>query len=284
MKLFLIILGCLGFVYFSLGAGLRLWQNRLIFKPSSYIQKTPNALDLPYQDVYINLPKNESIHGWWIPSPYGSKKVVLHCHGNGFNVSYNLGQARIFYELGYSVFLFDYRGYGLSQGKFPTEKQVYEDVQIAWNYLVKTRKIKPENITVYGHSLGGAIALNLAYHYPQMNSLIIESSFTSMGEMAEYIGYSKIFPMNLILTHKFDSINKIKNINIPILFIHGELDQTVPSWMSEKLYETANEPRELFLVTEADHNNVATVSGMEYLDIIQYFVKLLTIADTTTAY
>jgi hypothetical protein len=275
MKVILIILGCLSCCYFSVAVSLRIWQNRLIFKPSNYIQKTPEALDLPYEDVYINISENESIHGWWIPSPYHSEKVILHCHGNGFNISYNLGQARIFYELGYSVFIFDYRGYGLSKGSFPTEKQVYQDAQIAWDYLLKTRQIKPDNITVYGHSLGGAIALNLAEHNPDIKALIIEASFTSMADMAKYIGYDKLFPMNLILTQKFDSINKVKNINIPILFIHGELDQTVPSWMSEKLYETANEPRELFLVSQAEHNNIATVSGLEYLDIVRDFVKLL---------
>ncbi len=276
MKLLLIILGCLGAGYFSLCLALRLGQNRLIFKPSNYIQKTPAELNLPYEDIYIKLSEKESIHGWWIPAQFNSDQVILHCHGNGFNVSYNLGQARIFYELGYSVFIFDYRGYGLSKGNFPSEKQVYQDVQFAWNYLVNTRQIKPENITVYGHSLGGAIAINLANHNQNMKALIIESSFTSMGEMGKYVGYASWFPLKLILTQKFDSINKLKNIHIPTLFIHGESDETVPSWMSEKLYETANEPRELFLVSEADHNNVATVSGLEYLDIVQDFVKLLT--------
>lgn len=276
MKLLLIILGCLAAGYFFLCLALRLGQNRLIFKPSSYLQKTPAALNLPYEDVYIKLSEKESIHGWWIPAHFNSDQVILHCHGNGFNVSYNLGQARIFYELGYSVFIFDYRGYGLSKGNFPSEKQVYQDVQFAWDYLVNTRHIKPENITVYGHSLGGAIAINLANHNQNMKALIIEASFTSMGEMSKYIGYTSWFPLKLILTQKFDSINKLKNIHIPTLFIHGQSDETVPSWMSEKLYETANEPRELFLVSEADHNNVATVSGLEYLDIVQDFVKLLT--------
>ncbi len=274
----IIIFSSLSLTYLFVGLGLRLGQNRLIFMPSFDVQTTPKDLKMSYEDVYIKVSENQSIHGWWIPSRYPSEKVILQCHGNGFNISHNLGQSRIFYELGFSIFIFDYRGYGLSKGDFPREKQAYKDVEFAWNYLTKTRKIKPENIIVYGHSLGGAIAIDLAYNISNVKGLIIEASFTSMKDMTKYIGYDKWFPIDLILTEKFDSLSKLQNIDIPILFIHGELDQTVPSWMGEKLYEVAKQPKELFLVTEADHNNVATVSGSEYLDIIRDFMNLLSVS------
>jgi len=245
---------------------------------------------MDYQEVWLpviseenqSASTTEKVHGWWIPaaaenrSPMKSEWVLLFLHGNADNISENLKHSNRFHQLGFSVFMVDYRGYGLSQGKFPTESTVYEDVETAWNYLVNQRGIPPEKIVIYGHSLGGAIAIDLASRKPNAAGAIIEASFTSMRDMVDYqYPHFNIFPIDWILTHRFDSISKVKDLKMPILFTHGTADETVPTSMSQELFDAANEPKKLFIVPTADHNNIARVSGEKYFETIREFMKLV---------
>jgi len=279
LKILITGIGIGAIAYLSICISLFLLQNRLIFLPSSIIENTPDELGLTYSDIWLSIPtkagKIERIHGWWIPSAQPTSKVLLYLHGNGVNIEVNLEHAQRFHKLGFSVFLIDYRGYGKSKGKFPTEKQVYEDAQIAYDYLVEERGIKPENIMVYGHSLGGAIAINLAVNRPKIAGLIVQSSFTSIEEIVDHQGIYVLFPIDLILHHKFDSMSKISRLEMPILLIHGTEDKTVPSWMSESLYNAAKVPKKLLIVPEAGHNNVAKISGEKYLQTVQEFYSLI---------
>ncbi|NES72273.1 MAG: alpha/beta hydrolase, partial [Okeania sp. SIO2D1] len=171
----------------------------------------------------------------------------------------------------------DYRGYGRSKGNFPSEAQIYQDVEIAWNYLVNQREINPQNILVYGHSLGGAIAIELAIRHPKMAGLIIQSSFTSMEGMVDYRGgMYRIFPIKLILHQIFDSITKLRKLDIPIMLIHGREDGSVPAYMSEKLFAvTPAKIKDLYIVLGADHNDVAAIAGDEYLERLNKFINRL---------
>ena len=253
--------------------GLRLWQNRLIFVPSSEFTITPEQIGLVAEEIWISVNSEEQIHGWWVPNP-NSDGVLLYFHGNSGNISDNLAHTRRFYQLGMSVLLIDYRGYGRSLGKFPNEQQVYEDARLAWNYLLD-KGIEGKDIIIYGHSLGGAIAIDLATEHPQAAGLIIESSFTKMLDIVNEQGIYDLFPVGWILTHKFDSISKLPQVKMPVLLIHGTADQTVPSWMSEALYQVAPEPKQLLIVSGGDHSNVATVSGEEYLQTVSNFCQQL---------
>ena len=154
-----------------------LWarQGHFIFSPHREIKKTPDFYRLAYEDVYISVespsgPK-ERIHGWWIPAQIPSDKTLLYLHGSAINIGANVDHARRFHNLDFTVFLVSYRGYGLSEGKFPSEEQVYADAQAAWNYLVAQRGIKPGDIFIYGHSIGGAIAIDLATRPPDAAGL-----------------------------------------------------------------------------------------------------------------
>ncbi|MEA5512488.1 alpha/beta hydrolase, partial [Nodularia sp. UHCC 0506] len=158
-------------------------------------------------------------------------------------------------------------------GEFPNENRVYEDASVAWNYLVENQQIPPSKIFIYGHSMGGAIAIDLALKQPEAAGLIVESSFTSIREMVAYRNLFWMFPVDLILTQRFESIQKVPLLKLPVLFIHGTADTTVPSFMSQKLYHAAPEPKKLFLVSAADHNNTATVAGDDYLQWIKSFVE-----------
>ncbi|MDB9541031.1 lysophospholipase [Anabaenopsis tanganyikae CS-531] len=263
--------------YFAICLFLFVRQQRLIFFPSAVIERTPEIFNLPYEDVWLPVKvrngKTELIHGWWIPSPEPNANVLLYLHGNAINVGANVGHARRLHQLGFSVLLIDYRGYGLSEGDFPNEKRVYEDAYVAWNYLVNEKQIVPGKIFIYGHSLGGAIAIDLGLKQPQAAGLIVESSFTSIRDMVDYRNLFWMFPVNLILTQRFESINKVPQLKIPVLFIHGMADTSVPSFMSQKLYHAAPEPKKLLLVPSAEHDNTAIVAGEEYLQWVMSFVQ-----------
>lgn len=259
-------------------------QSKFIFFPTRAIETTPKDFQLKYQDVVLPISTKtgaaESVHGWWIPTSKISQnnteleKVVLYLHGNGLNVGANVEHANRFHRLGLSVFLIDYRGYGKSQGEFPTESQVYEDAQLAWDYLVKQRGINPKQIYIYGHSLGGAIAIDLAVRHPEAAGLIVEGSFTSARAMVDFqSGVYRMFPIDLLLTQRFDSIAKVDRLQMPVLFIHGTADTIVPVEMSKKLFVVAPEPKQLYIVPDAGHNNLAEFAGGEYLQRISQFVK-----------
>jgi fermentation-respiration switch protein FrsA (DUF1100 family) len=238
---------------------------------------TPDEISLVYEDVWLKVAnkkgETEGIHGWWLPNSTPNSPVLLYLHGNGKNISGNLGRAEFYHQQGFSVFLIDYRGYGKSQGQFPNETRVYQDAQLAYDYLVKEKGIKPESIFLYGHSLGGAIAINLAVNQPEISGIIVESTFTSIGDVAKINQLYRLFPLDLILTQKFDSIKKINRLKSPILIIHGTRDQLIPASMSEMLYNSAKVPKKLLLVEGADHYNVRTVSEEKYLQTINNFVN-----------
>jgi fermentation-respiration switch protein FrsA (DUF1100 family) len=255
-------------------------QNRLIFKPSLTVETTPADLGLAYEDVWLSVVtpqgKTEKIHGWWLGSKHYQKKVLLYLHGNGGNISYNLGPVKTFHEQGFSVLIIDYRGYGQSQGHFPSESEVYRDSQAAWDYLIEQRHINPQSIFIYGHSLGGAIAIDLGVRQPNAAGVIVENTFTSMRDMIDYLGsFYKLFPTDFILHQRFDSLSKLRLLNVPLLLIHGTNDRTVPSYMSEKLFQAARVPKKILLVPDADHNNVGAIAKEDYIKTLQDFEQLV---------
>jgi fermentation-respiration switch protein FrsA (DUF1100 family) len=273
-----IVLGAIAYLIICLG--IFKWQNRLIFLPQSQLKMTPQDLDLVYDEVWlpISLPNrnSERIHGWWISATAQKVGTLLLLHGNGENISQNLYRALVFHHIGFDVLLVDYRGYGQSEGKFPQEAQVYEDVQIAFDYLVEQRHIAPQDIIVYGHSLGGAIAIDLAQNNPNIAGLIVESSFTSMREMADFLGgVYRWLPIDWLLHQHFDSMTKLPLLSMPILYIHGTLDETVPYFMSKTLYEATQSPKKLLIVPDADHNNVAVVGGEDYVQAVVEFMDMV---------
>jgi hypothetical protein len=197
--------------------------------------------------------------------------VLLYLHGTGENISANVEHAKRFQQMGFSVLLIDYRGYGKSEGNFPSEAQVYQDAQAAWDYLVQQLGIKPQNIFIYGQSLGGAIAINLALQNPQTPGLIVECTFSSIRDLVAHQGIYNLFPKNLLLQSQFDSLSKVKLLKMPVLLIHGAIDTIIPTTMSQVLHDTITAPKRLWIVPGAHHNNIATIAGSEYQQVIQEF-------------
>ena len=276
LRLLFAVIGVGAAVYVAICISMFFGQKRLIFVPSKTIEITPEKLGLTYEEVWLSASNQaggeERIHGWWLPT--ATADVLLYLHGNGCNMGSNLSHAQRFRQLGFSVLLIDYRGYGRSEGGFPNEAQVYQDAQVAWDYLVQQREIEPQNIFIYGHSLGGAIAIDLAVRNLAAG-LIVEGTFTSMLDMGSYRRQYNWLPINLLLTQRFDSLAKIKSIQLPLLLIHASDDLVVPAHMSQLLYEAAEVPKQLLLVPGAGHNNAASVGGDRYLQAVRDFYQLV---------
>ncbi|MBW4539096.1 MAG: lysophospholipase [Myxacorys chilensis ATA2-1-KO14] len=250
-------------------------QQRLIFIPFHDLEHTPKLYQLKYEDVWIPIStsdgKVERLHGWWIPAQKPGAPVMLYLHHNAVNIGANVSQALQFHKLGYSIFLFDYRGFGQSEGKFPTESQVYEDAQAAWNYLTQMRKVPSTQIIIYGHSVGGAIAIDLAAKHPEAAALIVQSSFTSMRDMTKRLGLYWLFPVELLLGQKFESQEKMKSIKMPVLIIQGTKDLQIPTEMGKSLYAAAaSNSKQLLIIPDGGHDNHM---AKEYTQVVQQFVE-----------
>lgn len=174
--------------------------------------------------------------------------------------------------MGFSVLLVSYRGYGKSDGTFPTEAQVYSDAQAAWTYLVEQRGINPGAIFIYGHSLGGAVAIQLAVNNPAAGALIVEGAFTSIADLARRIPKYRIFPIELIVHQRFDNMEKVSRLQVPVLYIHGTDDKLVPYDMSRELYQRTSSSKQLKFIIGGGHNNSAAVGSYEYLQAVKDFI------------
>ena len=258
-----------------------LWarQSHFIFMPRREIKKTPRIYQLAYEDIYIPVQgaegSRERIHGWWIPSNPPSEKVLLYLHGSALNIGANVDHARRFHNMDYSVFLVSYRGYGLSDGNFPSEDKMYADARAAWDYLVDRRGIEPGKIFIYGHSIGGAIAIDLAVGQSDAAGLIVEATFTSILDMARLRVQYRFLPMSLIVEQKFESLKKVEGLKLPVLFLHGTEDHLVPPDMSRRLYDHTSSSKRLKFITGGGHNNSASVGGELYLQAIREFEYLV---------
>jgi uncharacterized protein len=281
-------------LYLALCASAYFGQRYLIFAPKAAIQLRPSDPDfrMPYDEVAIPVgERGERLVGWWIPAAaaterssqslgrgqlprdavprLSSPKVMLYFCGIGGNKSYYNYLARIhaFHQMGFSTLIVDYRGYGQSRGEFPSEAQVYQDSAAAWAYLRQTRQIPAEQIVLYGESFGGAIALQLASQQP-VGGVIVQSSFTSMADMARHRGWSRLLPVDWLLTQRFDSLRAVRQMRSPLLLIHGTADPVVPFTMSQQLYAVASQPKRLVLVPGANHYNLYRPGPESYLHAI----------------
>jgi len=247
-------------------------QEQLIFYPDfpgRQISSTPKSIGLSYQNVSFVTEDNVQLHGWYIPHPQ-EKAVALFCHGNAGNISHRLQSIQTMHELGLSVFIFDYRGYGQSEGKI-SESGTYQDAQAAWKYLTHIRHYQAEEILVWGRSLGAAIAANLAATQ-QAKAVIIESSFTSVPDLAAQL--YPLLPVRWISRYQYDVMKSVKNIHRPILIVHSREDEIIPFKHGKQLFEAANEPK-MFLEISGSHDAGIQISRTRYTKKLFEFINSL---------
>lgn len=270
-------MGIIGLAF--LIASIAFWtnQNDQIFQPDAALQTNPARTGLDAEEFRIHSGSGKDageLFSWWIPAAGASAPTMLYFHGSDKNMGHarDLEYARGMHGLGYNVLMIDYRGYGKSTGGKPSERSVYEDAESAWNYLVRQRGIKPGMIFIYGHSLGGAIAIDLAVHHPDAAGVIEESSFTSMPAIVSAIGYG-FMPTDMLIHERFDSLAKVPELKIPLLVIHGTWDKVVPYKMGQQLFNAAPEPKTIELIEGGGHENSCIVGRVECTRAFTTFVS-----------
>ncbi|MSQ20302.1 MAG: alpha/beta fold hydrolase [Betaproteobacteria bacterium] len=210
----------------------------------------------------------DRLHVWWWRHPRAEAPVMLYLHGARWNLQGNAFRIARLRDMGFSVLAIDYRGFGRSGGDLPSEADAYADAAIAWDYV---KKLAPEASRryLYGHSLGGAIAIELATRGDDLAGIIVESTFTSIRDLAGTYTLGRILPIGWFLTQHYDSLSRIEKVHVPKLFVHGANDRFVPAWMTERLYERANGAKRLLLVEGANHSNSTGVGFEQYRVALQ---------------
>lgn len=240
-------------------------HNNLIFAPTREIYSSPKDEGISHEEVYINTPDGEKLHGYFLPAKEKTNKVVIYLHGNAQNVGdWYPAVLEVQKYVTVNFLLIDYRGYGKSTGKASLEGAII-DAQAMYKYLTD-RGFKASDISLYGRSIGGAIALELAIR-EKVKGVVVQSSFTSLKDIAKYL-YPWL-PLVVVRNNVWNSKELIKKINCPVLISHGDKDEVVPVEHSYELFEAANEPKKLIILKGAAHNDISSYFNEEYFDLLE---------------
>lgn len=223
-----------------------------LYAPEKDILHTPALVNAPYEDLMLKTEDGVLIHGWHVPASPRKQNglTLLFCHGNGGNISYRLDTLLLFRKLGLDTLLFDYRGYGKSEGR-PSELGTYRDALAAYRYLTREKKVPPERMVLFGESLGGAVAVELATRVP-IRALILFGTITSTVDIGKEI--YPFLPVRWIVRNRYDSLRKISRIQVPLLLMHSREDEIILFHHGEKLFRAAREPKQM-LVLAGGHND-----------------------------
>ena len=248
-----------------------LFDRWLAFFPEREITNTPDVLGMPFEDVYFPAADGKQLHGWFIPGR--GDDTIVWFHGNAGNISnrvYNIMLMNV--HLGANLFIFDYRGYGLSEGS-PSEKGMYSDGEGVLEYLRSRDDIDQDRLVLFGRSLGGCIVAELAMSH-RAKAVIIESSFTSVDAMSRYKrpAISFFIPSRLLVKSRFESLAKMPRIHSPVMIVHGNKDVTVPIEMGRELFDAANEPKRFYEIEGATHDDTHMVGGEAYFKAMREFI------------
>lgn len=244
-------------------------QREWIFQPSDRSWGGAPSTE-GMQDVWIEFTsdasgKAERLHGLWLPHTKASAPVMLYLHGARWNVAGSSGRIRRMQELGFSVLAIDYRGFGRSSAGLPSEATAAEDARAAWNWLAEQHPDKPRYI--FGHSLGGAIAIDLARQVPDEKGTIVEGTFTSIPDVVSTFKWGWL-PVSPLITQRFESIRKVADIGSPLLVVHGSDDSLIRPTLGRQLYEAAREPKQFVLVEGGSHHNTNSVGQRQYREAV----------------
>ncbi|MHC5112044.1 MAG: alpha/beta hydrolase [Planctomycetota bacterium] len=254
-------------IYILVCAAIALFQRHLVFFPSDDYVGSPSDLGMEFEDVFLTTADGVRIHGWFVPRQDASHTMLMF-HGNAGNITHRLVSIRELHRLGFNVLMIDYRGYGRSEGA-PSEQGLYLDADVALKHLVEDREIVPETIIFYGRSLGGAVSVELATrHRPA--AMVLECTFTRLADVAQL--HYPLLPVGLMLTHRFESIDRIDKVNCPVLIFHGSDDGLIPAALGRRLYEAAAPPK-AFHKTPGGHNDAGFTYSPQYGEVLIDFLK-----------
>jgi fermentation-respiration switch protein FrsA (DUF1100 family) len=232
-------------------------MSRFIYYPDRHWIAEPKDLGLAAEEVRLEPELGVELHAWFFPHP-DPLASLLFCHGNAGNASHRLGNVRLLVDKGFQVLLFDYRGYGHSSGA-PSELGLYRDASAAWLHLVERPDTANAPHIIFGRSLGGAVAVDLAVR-AGASGLIVESTFTSIRTLVRLIYHVPLPEMPV----RYDSLSKIGQLKMPLLAIHGEQDELIPFADGRALFEAAPQPKTWYPIPGAGHNDTYAVGGEAY--------------------
>ncbi|MDH5286036.1 MAG: alpha/beta fold hydrolase [Betaproteobacteria bacterium] len=246
-------------------------ERELVFRPVREYVRTPADLGIDYQDLWIGVAREgggtERVHAWWLPAARPDAPAILYLHGVRWSLGNNLTRIARWHQLGFAVLAIDYRGFGRSDGDLPSESQIYADARAAWAELER-REPNRDRRFIYGHSLGAAVAIDLASRVDGAAGVIAEAGFTSLADVvAETNG-----ALALLVTQRFNALERAKSLRSPVLFMHGTADRLVPPAMSERLYQAAPQPKRLHWIEGANHGNWNGAGLDEYRRVVLEFV------------
>jgi fermentation-respiration switch protein FrsA (DUF1100 family) len=240
-----------------------------IFFPDKEVSQDPGDRGLEFEDVFFTASDGVRLHGWFVPG--SGDKTLVWFHGNAGNIGHRVDNlAELHARLGVSIFIFDYRGYGRSEGT-PSERGTYLDAQAALDYLESRQDLAGHKTVLFGRSLGCAIAAEAATRN-EAYALVLESPYTSVRAMARRV-YPFIPGIGLLVSTKYDCLAKVKNVHIPIMVLHGDRDEIVPFDMGRELFEAANPPKRFYTIEGAGHNDTYLVGGTEYYQALASFIQ-----------
>jgi fermentation-respiration switch protein FrsA (DUF1100 family) len=247
-----------------------LFEHRLIYFPTRALEATPRGLGLAYEDLALVAEDGVRLHGWYLPVA-DSRLTLLFCHGNGGNVSHRLDRALLAQaHLRADMLLFDYRGYGRSEGT-PDEEGTYRDARAAWRWLLG-RGQRPDRIVIFGESLGSAVALQLALDTNgAAHALVLESPFASIPEMARSV--YPFLPLWPLVRTRYDNLGKVGRLRVPLLVLHGDRDDVVPFAQGRRVFDAAPEPKRFYAIPGASHNDTYVVGGDRYWRVVAEFLE-----------
>jgi len=240
------------------GLVLLFMQRRLLYRPIREVVFAPSDRDLPHEDVVFHSRDGVKLTGWYLPA-LNAHFTLLFCHGNGGNIMHVLDSMELFHRMGLSCLVFDYRGYGNSEGT-PTEAGTYRDARAAFDWLTQVKRIPADRIIICGRSLGGSIAAHLAAEV-RPAALVVESAFTSYPDIgARFYPY---MPVRLFALFRYNTLAHIRKVHCPVMVVHSREDDFVPFDFGQRLFQAANEPKQFVEIT-GSHNDGFLLSGDQY--------------------
>jgi fermentation-respiration switch protein FrsA (DUF1100 family) len=242
-------------------------EKGIVFFPDSEMVGDPSDVGLAYEDVWFDAVDGIKLHGWWVPA--AEAPVLVWFHGNGGNISHRLENIQLLHDLvGVQIFIFDYREYGRSAGRISREG-TFLDAAAAYRFVTETKGVPAADVVLFGRSLGTALATDLAIHHP-CRALILESAFTNSSDMAKMLAP---FLFDWRPKVPYDNLGKIDKVTVPVFVIHGTDDEIIPVDMGRRVFAAAHEPKELYLIPGAHHNDTYLVGGRAYFQRLQAFIS-----------
>jgi alpha-beta hydrolase superfamily lysophospholipase len=256
-------------------------QRKWVFQPSKQSWWGSSAAAEGRQDVWIEFDSRESgepvrLHGLWLPQAQANAPLLLYLHGARWNVQGSAHRMRRMHELGFAVLGIDYRGFGQSTDTLPSEEMAYEDARAAWDWLARQNPVAPRY--VFGHSLGAAIAVQLASQVDDEHGVLIEGAFTSVPDVVSSFKWGWL-PVGPLITQRFDAGSRVDKLGSPLLVVHGSQDSLIPPQLGRALYERARDPKRFVLVEGGSHHSTNSIGQAQYREAVAELFGLQPAAD-----